>query len=109
MKLKKAFFERQKNTGTPVLRVIIDGKEALIHWEQKALDDAGLVYVGPDFGLPDKVIPADPKNGRPVDRVVSGFSDDPALRAVVELFREQLFSPDGGYQTGEIDLDQINA
>lgn len=72
----------EEQEGYPSLVLEVDGQEAHVFVEQKAAR-AGLIFLGASFeDRYEAVLPADPRNGRPEDQVVSGFTDDPrVLRA----------------------------
>lgn len=69
--------------GERVLEMEIDERVARIPSEQKGIFD-GLIFLGSDFEHDySAVLPADPADGRPTDRVMRGFTDDPR---VLEIF-----------------------
>lgn len=70
----------------PNLVVDVDGQAVKIGLEQKAMEH-GLLFVGLD--LTTKYLPADPDQGRPRPEPLAGFTDDPRLFRLWELFRGQ--------------------
>ena len=90
----------------PLLKVEIDGEEATILYEQKALK-YGLIFVGDEFAeiLPPQTLPAEPKNGRPKPMQVGGFVNDPRI---VELHRQFKAACDseGPFKTGPVAIPE---
>jgi hypothetical protein len=65
--------------GYPSLVLEVDGQRATVFVEQKAAR-AGLIFLGAEFeDQYEAVLPADPRNGRPEDQVMAGFTDDPRV------------------------------
>lgn len=82
--------------GYSILELEIDGKVARIPYEQKGFYD-GIIFLGADFedGY-QAILPADPADGRPRDRVMKGFTDDPRVLAIYTEFRKRTGDPGFG-------------
>jgi hypothetical protein len=93
-------FMARDNAGWPFLAATVNGVDIRIHWEQKMLDQYGIVFLSAELGrrVPPIELPADPENGRPDPEWIDGCSDDPRIIEAVREFKRHLDEGTGEYR-----------